>query len=483
MSYSNLTEDVMKVFAEISSIPRQSKHEDRIAAFLVFWAKERGIEVERDATNNVIMRVPATPGFESAPVIALQGHMDMVCEKRPTSTHDFAKDAIELVEKDGWLYGNETTLGADNGIGVAMSLAIAARSDVQHPALEIIITSDEETGMTGANALDGSKLKAKVLLNLDSEDEGVFTVGCAGGRETRSQLELEKCSIPAGYRKLNVVVAGLLGGHSGVDIHLGRASAIKLITRVLKSLIVIAPELLLVDIVGGSAHNAIARDAELVVAVPAIAMPQLREKLDAFQSIFRKEFRKVDPKITVSYEVGDIYGEAFSAISSQNLVNLLYVYPHGVSAYSQDVAGLVETSDNLAKIEIKDGVLHMLSSQRSNVPTRLDTLCEKVEACVELAGGKPVSSNGYPAWQPNMASDILTRCVDIFERMYDKKPVVEIIHAGLECGIIGAKVPGMEMISFGPTILSPHSPDERCELRTIPLVMAFLLELLASYKQ
>lgn len=482
MSHPDLTQDVMDIFAEISAVPRQSKHEDKIASFLVSWAKARKIEVERDAADNVIMRVPASPGYELAPVIALQGHMDMVCEKTPSSTHNFANDGIELVERDGWLYANDTTLGADNGIGVAMAMAIAARDDVQHPALEIIITSDEETGMTGANALNGATLKSKILLNLDSEDEGVFTVGCAGGRETRSQLELEKCSIPAGYRKLNVVVAGLSGGHSGVDIHLGRASAIKLITRILKSLISITPELLLVDIVGGSAHNAIARDAELTVAVPATAMPELRAKLDAFQCIFRKEFRKVDPKITVSYEVGDIYGDAFSAQASQKLVNLLYVYPHGVSAYSQDIVGLVETSNNLAKIQIKDGVLHILSSQRSNVPTRLDTLCEKIESCLELAGGKANSSNGYPAWQPNMASDILKRCVDTYERMYDKKPVVEIIHAGLECGIIGAKVPGMEMISFGPTILSPHSPEERCELRTIPLVMDFLLELLASYK-
>lgn len=483
MSHPDLTADVMKIFEEISSIPRQSKNEDKIAAFLVSWAEERDIEVERDVANNVIMRVAASPGFESAPVLALQAHMDMVCEKIPSSTHDFDKDGIELIEKDGWLYGNGTTLGADNGIGVAMAMAIAARDDVQHPALEIILTSDEETGMTGANALDGSKLKSKVLLNLDSEDEGVFTVGCAGGREIRSELELEKASIPAGYRKLTVIVAGLSGGHSGVDIHLGRASAIKLMTRILKTLIKMTAELLLVDIVGGSAHNAIARDASLVIAAPAVAMPKLQEKLDQFQGIFQKEYRKVDPKISIHHEVGDIYGDAFSTSSSQTIANLLYVYPHGVAAYSQDIDGLVETSNNLAKIEIKDSVLHLLSSQRSNVPTRLDTLCEKIEASLELAGGKAMPNEGYPAWQPNMASDILKRCVDTFERLYDKKPVVEIIHAGLECGIIGAKVPGMEMISFGPTILNPHSPEERCELRTIPLVMDFLLELLLSYKQ
>ena len=477
-----LSERIMEIFKEISQVPRQSKHEEKISKWLVERGQKDGFKVDCDKVGNVIMHVPATKGHENGPIVVLQGHMDMVCEKTPDSKHDFQADPIEIIIENGWMHANKTTLGADDGLGVATALAMAEDPEVEHPELELFFTVDEETGMTGANAFTADQLKGKIFLNLDSEDEGIFTVGSAGGRETKSTLKLNRAPLASGMRSVAIHVSGLLGGHSGCEIHCNRASAIKLIARLANKILTLVPDARLVDIKGGSAHNAIPRDASIVVAVPAQDAVKITEMAADMGKSFADEFKKSDPGVKVETLVSDIAGDAFDAHSLQVVADLLIVYPHGVAAMSQDIAGLVETSSNLASIKIENNTLHILSSQRSSVPTKLNTLTSRIEAAVRLAGGMAISDPGYPAWQPNMDSDVLKRCVSTYNHRFGHDPKIEIIHAGLECSIIGSKVPDMDMISFGATVVSPHSPQERAEVKTIGMVADFLADLLKTYK-
>lgn len=477
-----LSDRVIEIFKAIAQVPRQSKHEAKISAWLADRAKSSGFEVERDDANNVIIRVPATKGYENAPIIALQGHMDMVCEKTPTSTHNFDTDPIEVIIEGDWMHANQTTLGADDGLGVALALAMAEDPNVEHPRLEIIITSDEETGMTGAIALKPESVQARILLNLDSEDEGIFTVGCAGGRETTSTLDLSRAPLVAGSRKVDIHVTGLLGGHSGCEIHLGRASAIKLINRIIARVLDTVSDARLVTISGGSEHNAIPRDAVVSLAVAARDSAKVVEIAKEMGAIFASEYASTDPGVVVTTDVSDIAGDAFDNASLRRISDLIYCYPHGVSSMNHDVEGLVETSNNFARIRIEGNQLKTLSSQRSNVASKLDAITQRVEACIRLAGGVPNSGEGYPSWQPDMNADIVHRCVDVYEKRFGKKPIVNVIHAGLECGLIGAKIPGIQMISFGPTVVSPHSPKERAQVSTISMVADFIVDLFKTYR-
>lgn len=477
-----LSDRVIEIFKAIAQVPRQSKHEAKISAWLADRAKSSGFEVERDDANNVIIRVPATKGYENAPIIALQGHMDMVCEKTPTSTHNFDTDPIEVIIEGDWMHANQTTLGADDGLGIALALAMAEDPNVEHPRLEIIITSDEETGMTGAIALKPESVQARILLNLDSEDEGIFTVGCAGGRETTSTLDLSRAPLVAGSRKVDIHVTGLLGGHSGCEIHLGRASAIKLINRIIARVLDTVSDARLVTISGGSEHNAIPRDAVVSLAVAARDSAKVVEIAKEMGAIFANEYASTDPSVVVTTDVSDIAGDAFDNASLRRISDLIYCYPHGVSSMNHDVEGLVETSNNFARIRIEGNQLKTLSSQRSNVASKLDAITQRVEACIRLAGGVPNSGEGYPSWQPDMNADIVHRCVDVYEKRFGKKPIVNVIHAGLECGLIGAKIPGIQMISFGPTVVSPHSPKERAQVSTISMVADFIVDLFKTYR-
>lgn len=477
-----LSDRVIEIFKAIAQVPRQSKHEAKISAWLADRAKSSGFEVERDDANNVIIRVPATKGYENAPIIALQGHMDMVCEKTPTSTHNFDTDPIEVIIEGDWMHANQTTLGADDGLGVALALAMAEDPNVEHPRLEIIITSDEETGMTGAIALKPESVQARILLNLDSEDEGIFTVGCAGGRETTATLDLSRAPLVAGSRKVDIHVTGLLGGHSGCEIHLGRASAIKLINRIIARVLDTVSDARLVTISGGSEHNAIPRDAVVSLAVAARDSAKVVEIAKEMGAIFASEYASTDPGVVVTTDVSDIAGDAFDNASLRRISDLIYCYPHGVSSMNHDVEGLVETSNNFARIRIEGNQLKTLSSQRSNVASKLDAITQRVEACIRLAGGVANSGEGYPSWQPDMNADIVHRCVDVYEKRFGKNPIVNVIHAGLECGLIGAKIPGIQMISFGPTVVSPHSPKERAQVSTIPMVADFIVDLFKTYR-
>ena len=476
-----LKERVLDIFKALSQDPRESKHEEKVSAWLVNRAKEHGFDADRDSANNVLVRVPATAGYEKSPIIILQGHMDMVCEKLAESNHNFDTDPIEVITEGDWIHANMTTLGGDDGLGVATALAIAEDPEIEHPALELLFTSDEEQGMTGVDAFDASKLKGRILLNLDSEDEGVFTIGCAGGQETVSTLPLDAVDVPAGYRALKIVISGLLGGHSGCEIHCGRASAIKLSTRLMSRILSVADDAL-VDIKAGSAHNAIPRDSMFVIAMPADKIEKAEAAVREMGVGFASEYKKTDPGIQVSVSADDVSGKAWSNASLRKISDLLLIYPHGVQAMSQDVAGLVETSDNLANIRIIDGNLRILSSQRSSVPSKLRAITSRVEACVRMAGGTPVSNGGYPSWQPNIDSELVKRCIATYKARFGKEPKIDIIHAGLECGILGSRVQGMDMVSTGPTILDIHTPKEHASIESMGKCAQFCVDLLKSYK-
>lgn len=476
-------QSVLNLFEEINKVPRKSKNEEKIAKWLVSWAEKNGFKAHTDEVMNVLIEVPATPGYENKPVLVFQGHMDMVCEKTPESKHDFSKDPIKHVFHGDWLKADGTTLGADNGIALALAMVIATDKSVIHPPLELLFTIDEETGLTGANYLKPGWLKGKVLLNLDSEDEGVFTVGCAGGRDTKIEFKPEWKPYCADRVVMELKVSGLSGGHSGVDIKLQRGNANQILARVLDAVNAVTP-VKIGDINGGSAHNAIPRDAVCVIGVKKDDVKKAEEIVRDLTKKIKQEFAKTDPNLAVAvHEKKGFDGLMMTTGDSIKLVDMMMSMPHGVAAMSNDIEGLVETSSNFATIKNAEGVVTILSSQRSSVMSRLDWMTGKVEKSAGVAGAVAKSGNGYPSWEPNMKSQLLAKCVAIYEKMYNVKPVVEVIHAGLECGIIGSKNEGMDMISYGPTIKNPHSPDEKMFVPSLDKIWDFTVELLKSYCQ
>jgi len=477
------TKEVIKWFEEISKIPRCSKKEEKICKWLVDWAKEYNFEVETDEIMNVLIKVPATKGFENSPIVVFQGHVDMVCEKTPESTHDFTKDPIKLMYEDGWLTADGTSLGADNGIAVAMSLAMALDKSLEHGPLELLFTVDEETGLTGANFLKPGFIKGKLLINLDSEDEGVFTVGCAGGKDTDLSIPVNFESVPSGKTQYIVRAAGMKGGHSGIDINMGKANALRVLGRLLHAVGEAGVDFNIADIEGGTAHNAIPRDAHAIVYMNASDLSKVEEILKNKEKELKFEYSSVDPDVALSIAVAkESCSQVFSKESTDKTINLLLTVHHGVAAMSNDIDDLVETSNNFAKIKLEDGNIHILTSQRSSVVSRLEELTSRIEAIALIAGGKAESGGGYPPWQPNMDSKLLAQSKELYKRMFSKEPVIEIIHAGLECGIIGDKNPGMDMISIGPDLKYPHCPDEKVRVEAIGKVWDFVAELLKELK-
>ncbi len=479
--YDQATQTILHWFSAISQIPRKSGNEEQIRQWLLDWAKEHGCGAKTDTVGNVVIQVPASAGYEQAPIVVLQGHMDMVCERTKDSTHDFSKDPIQLVHDGEWLKAKDTTLGADNGIAIAMALAVVD-GDFPHPPIELLFTVDEETGLTGAQALEPGFIEGKILLNLDSEDEGVFTVGCAGGRDTELAVPVEVAAIPDGYTFCNVIAGGMSGGHSGVDIHEQRANAIKVLTRGLGLLARVSHNLRVISVAGGTAHNAIPRDAEAVIALPTSDVDRARALAPALESILKAEFSATDPRISFRLEEGQPSASGTTPAGTGRLVDFLLAVPDGVFSMSADIDGLVETSNNLAEVALEGGTVKVLTSQRSSSMARLTLLTDTVEAVGRLAGGTAESDVGYPSWKPNMDSPLLAQCIDVFKGLFDREPVIEIIHAGLECGLIGDRYPGMDMISFGPTIKNPHCPDEKLHMPSVGLVWQLLVELLGSIK-
>ncbi|MBD3290058.1 beta-Ala-His dipeptidase [candidate division KSB1 bacterium] len=477
------TKEVLKWFEEITKIPRCSKNEEKIANWLSQWAEENNFEAKRDKVDNLVIKVPGSPGYENSPAVIIQGHMDMVCEKTPDSDHDFTKDPIKLVYDGDWLTADKTTLGADNGIAIAMAMAMALDKDVAHPPLELLFTVDEETGLTGANKLESDFLDGRILINVDSEDEGVFTVGCAGGINTYLSVPLKNESMPNGYKTYKVTAGGMKGGHSGIDIGMGKANAIRILGRALHQVRKDGIDLRIVDIKGGSAHNAIPRDATAVVALPSGEFSSAEKIINEYSKTFNSEFQKTDPDLKVSIEESnESVSKVLTTDSTIAIIQFTLAMLHGVAAMSPDIEGLVETSNNFANISIEDGKLKVLSSQRSSVVSKLQEHTSRIESLAKLAGGDAKSGDGYPPWQPNMESELLAKSTKLYEQLYNKKPVVEVIHAGLECGIIGDKYPGMDMISIGPDLKYPHSPDEKISIPAIGKVWDFIVELLKTMK-
>lgn len=473
---------VWKYFAEISRIPRGSKNEAAASQYILDTAAKLGLQAKADAFGNVVVRKPASANRQNVPSIALQSHLDMVCEKNKDKIHDFLKDPIELVRNGNLLTANGTTLGADNGIGVATNLAIMEDRSLEHGPLEFLFTVDEETGLTGASNLAGDMLESRILLNLDSEEEGEITVGCAGGRDTIGIWKPHFDPAPANLKAMQVRVAGLKGGHSGIEIDKGRGNAIKIMNRALLALAQNGARLSAVD--GGDKHNAIPRECEAVVLIPPRKIKKATRLIQSLCATIMAEISTVDPDLLIELvEIDPGAGHAVMRKSEQQkLLRTISALPHGVTKMSADIPGLVETSTNLAVIKTLEGSIRVVTSQRSSVASEIEEIVDSVSAVFELGGAAAEHTHGYPGWKPNMDSPILKLAQSTYQSLFGKEPIVKAIHAGLECGVIGERIPGMDMISFGPTLEAVHSPDERIHIDTVEKFWVFLLQLLKNVK-
>ena len=473
-------EGIWKEFNGILGVPRPSKKEAKMVAYLEKWAKDHKVKYVKEECGNIIMSVPATKGMEDRQTVILQAHMDMVCEKNSDKKHDFEKDPIEPVIKGEWLHANGTTLGADDGIGVAAALAVIADPKVEHGPLECIFTVDEETGLTGAMKLDPEDFTGRILLNLDSEDEGEIFIGCAGGMDTIVKVWYELEPAPEDSTAYRITVSGLKGGHSGDDINKNLANANKLLTRILWQGTNWF-DLALYDFQGGNLRNAIAREATAVAFVPNDSITHFLHYVKDMEKHFKQEYQVTEPGLKVTADVAEVQPDVvIDEMAQYNLLNGLYACPHGVIAMSQTIPNFVETSTNLASCKKKEGYFFIQTSQRSSIESSKQDIANMVEAVWSLADADVEHTDGYPGWAPNPNSAILDVAVNCYKKRFKKEPKVRAIHAGLECGLIGDKIPGMDMISFGPTLRGVHSPDERCEIATVQMFWDFMCDILKN---
>jgi dipeptidase D len=471
----------LEVFEKISRIPRCSKNEEAIACWFEAWARSHGWPSRRDPAGNLLIRVPASAGCERAAGVVLQGHLDMVCEKTPESPHDFSRDPIRLIRDGDWIHADATTLGADNGVALALAAALSEDARAKRPPLELLFTVDEETGLSGAKKLKPGLVEGRILLNLDSETEGVFTVGCAGGRDIQIQRTIRFTPLPEGYGVFQVRVGGLQGGHSGIDIHRHRGNAIKLLARVLGAMVP-DEKVRLMRVAGGTRRNAIPRDAEAQVACPAGHVPVLRRQIAEWGQLLRSEFTR-EPTLSLSLAEAPALPPAPSTMSWEDggaVVNLLLALPHGAAQMDPDFNGLVMISSNLAMTETAADSQKIITSQRSLTRPGLDAMSGQVRAAAALAGGRAHTESEYPPWTPNPASPLLARSREVYCSLYGRHAEVRAIHAGLECALIGDIYPGMDMISLGPTTENAHSPSERLHVPSLGRLWDFLVALLAS---
>lgn len=453
-------------FYEITRIPRPSKKEEKIREYLRSFFRNQNISFNEDTIGNVIAKVPATAGYENSPTVILQGHVDMVCEKNKDTIHDFDNDPIEIKKEDGWITAEGTTLGSDNGIGVAAALAVINDNDVIHGPIEILLTVDEEISMTGADHLNPDLLTGRILLNLDSEEDGAFYVGCSGGIDTLAAFEIQTEKAISENSPYEIMITGLKGGHSGLEINQGRANAIKLLTRTLD--FISDENFSISSISGGKLRNAIPREAEAVVLIEKSRESEFEKKIRIFEEKLKNEYKSSDSGLKIIFRNSDNHSDRiFTRDFQKKIINLLLALPHGVIAMSQDIPDLIETSTNLAVISTESNSMNISTSQRSSINSAKDYIASAVRAVFELAGGKISVVDEYPGWKPNMDSVILKTSRDVFKKMFKKEPEIKAIHAGLECGLLGDRIPGLDMISFGPTILGAHSPDEKVNIETV----------------
>jgi dipeptidase D len=470
---------VWENFFKLTQVPRPSKKEEKIQEFMINYGKSLGLVTETDAVGNVIIRKPATPGMENRKGVILQGHLDMVPQKNSATKHNFETDPIDAWIDGEWVRARGTTLGADNGIGVASAMAIMAARNTEHGPVEALFTCDEETGMTGAMGLKTKWLNGDILLNLDSEEEGELYVGCAGGINANIEFEYDEVIVPEDVVPLKLIISGLKGGHSGLDINLGRGNANKLLVRFLKYA-VNELDIRLSEINGGGMRNAIPREAYAVIVVPGENVDQLKKAVKRYESIYKSEFSVVDPDIHFEVEETELPKSLIEERIQDDMIDAVYACPNGVIRMSDSVPGLVETSTNLSTVKSQRGVIFVKCLLRSSVDSAKDDLVEMVDSVFSLSGAMVSFDGSYPGWKPNMNSEILKLAKEVYQKKYGKVPETKAVHAGLECGILGGTYPNWDMISFGPTMVAPHSPDEGVYIPSVQKFWDYLVEILKN---
>jgi len=469
---------VFKYFEDISQIPRGSGNEKEISNFLRKFGEDLGLETIQDEFLNIIIRKPATKGYENAPIVMLQGHMDMVCEKNKDTEHDFTKDPIKLRIEDGMIYATGTTLGADNGVAVAMGMAVMADNTIEHPEIEFLVTVDEEAGMSGAMNLDGSLLKAKYILNLDSEEEGFILVSCAGGATAISTLNTEYMDLSSDKEVLQIDIKGLLGGHSGMDIIKQRANSNKLLGRLLNLLTV---DYDLAKVHGGSKNNAIPRESECLIAVNKNDVEEVKKQISDIEKTFKHEFRTSDPGLTIEVSNGKS-DKVFTSDLKNKIIKMYNLMPNGIQTMSMDIEGLVESSTNLGVVKETDSTIWFESAVRSSVRTLKDDILNRMDLLTNSLDGKFKVESDYPAWEYAKGSQLEKIAIDAYENLTGKKPTIMAIHAGLECGLLLDKMNNAEAISIGPDMFDVHTPNEHLNIQSTENTWNYLLAILKSIK-
>ncbi len=469
--------EVWTNFADLNAVPRPSKKEERVIEFMIGFGERLGLETLKDDVGNVIIRKPASEGMGDRKTVVLQSHLDMVHQKNRETVFDFEEQGIEMFVDEGWVRANGTTLGADNGLGVAAIMALLESDTIEHPALEALFTIDEETGMTGAKGLKGGILQGSILLNLDTEDDDEIDIGCAGGIDISASRPYSQVSVDPGSKAFKIALKGLQGGHSGMDIHRGFGNANKLMNRVLYEL----NEAIGIDIAsldGGGLRNAIPRESTAIVLIPAEAEDSLQQLLDTLTSVIRSELSVTEPDLAIEMSTVEVPGQMMEAGDKDTLLRTVYGIHNGVYAMSASIPDLVETSNNLARVVAINGELQIYCLTRSSVDTAKSDLANSLKSTLELGGFSVKLSGEYPGWKPNPDSEILEVLKSRYSELFGEEPRVVACHAGLECGILGQHYPGMDMISFGPTIKGAHSPDERAEVISVQKFWKFLLDIL-----
>ncbi|GAB4301232.1 MAG: aminoacyl-histidine dipeptidase [Marinilabiliales bacterium] len=470
---------VWEQFEKITKIPRPSKKEEKIIEYLLEFGKKHNLETKRDKIGNVLIKKPATKGYENRKTVILQSHMDMVCEKNSDVDFNFETDAIQAYVDGEWVKARGTTLGADDGIGIAAQLAILTSGDIEHGPIECLFTVDEETGLTGAFALEPDFFSGSILLNLDSEDEGEIFIGCAGGIDTIAKFNYRKDPVPDNYKIAAIDISGLPGGHSGDDIHKEHGNSNKILNRFLwHGQNNYGLRLSIFD--GGNLRNAIPREAKAIFAVPEIKYNDFVKFTNKLIEDIKFEYEETAPELNIDLNENQQADWLIDLKTQNNLLNALYACPHGVIKWSMKLKGLVETSTNLASVKFKDDKIIVTTSQRSSLESGKTDIASMVESVFILAGAKVEHTDGYPGWNPNPKSEILQIAVDSYQRLFGNKPVVRAIHAGLECGLFLEKYPNLDMISFGPTLRGVHSPDEKINIKTVEKWWKHLLDILKN---
>lgn len=464
-------------FADLNAVPRPSKKEERVIEFMMNFGKELGLETTKDSIGNVIIKKPGSLGMEDKKTVILQSHLDMVHQKNGDTTFDFDSQGISMRVKGDWVDADGTTLGADNGIGVATIMATLSAKDIAHPPLEALFTIDEETGMTGAKEMDGSLFSGEILLNLDTEDDDELSIGCAGGIDTNTSYTCEGITTPNNYSFIQIDIKGLLGGHSGMDIDSGRGNANKWMSRILWN-ISKKSKVLIGSFDGGGLRNAIPREAKSIIAVPSVELKNVQAEIERQAKVLHSEYKSIEPNIRITFAAAESMPKVISEKDSNKIVNTLCCVHNGVFRMSPDIAGLVETSSSLARVLIENNEFITQSLQRSSVESTKDEIAMTIRCSFESMGCNVIQTGDYPGWQPNPNSDILTIMEQLYKDMYNEDPQVKACHAGLECGILGTHLPNADMISFGPNIRAAHSPDEKVQISSVQKFWNFYLETL-----